>query len=84
VQYGQILELARAGGAVTRTRTVDATLAAVRHPGLVGAVLRAGRPFAALAPGALGAMGRATDRPRRVSWERRRPGAPAPACCAAA
>jgi glycolate oxidase iron-sulfur subunit len=55
---------------------VDMTLAAVRHPGLVGAVLRAGRPLAALAPGALGAMGRATDRPRKVGWERRRPGAP--------
>jgi glycolate oxidase iron-sulfur subunit len=76
VQYGQILELARGGGAVTRTRTVDATLAAVRHPGLVGAVVRAARPFAGLAPGVLGAMGRATDRPRKVSWERRRPGAP--------
>jgi glycolate oxidase iron-sulfur subunit len=76
VQYGQILELARGGGAVTRTRMVDMTLAAVRHTGLVGAALRAGRPFAALAPGALGAMGRATDRPRKVGWERRRPGAP--------
>jgi len=76
VRYGEILELARGGGAVTRTRTVDATLAAVRHPGLVGAFMRAGRPFAALTPGALGAMGRATDRPRRVRWERRSPGAP--------
>ena len=61
---------------MTRTRTVDATLAAVRHPRLVGALVRAGRPFAALAPGALGAMGRATDRPRAITWERRRPGAP--------
>ena len=75
VQYGEILELARGGGAVTRTRTVDATLAAVRHPGLIGAVMRAGRPFASFTPGALGAMGRATDRPRKVVWERRRSGA---------
>ena len=76
VRYGEILELARDGGAVTRTRTVDATLAAVRRPGLIGALVRAGRPFATLTPGPLGAMGRATDRPRRVVWERRRPGAP--------
>ncbi len=76
VQYGQILELARGGGAVTRSRTIDAILAAVRHPGMIGAVVRVGRPFAALAPGAFGAMGRATDRPRKISWERRRPGAP--------
>jgi glycolate oxidase iron-sulfur subunit len=76
VQYGEILELARGGGAVTRTLTVDATLAAVRHPRLLGTFVRAGRPFAAVAPGALGAMGRATDRPRTVVWERRRPGAP--------
>jgi glycolate oxidase iron-sulfur subunit len=76
VQYGEILELARAGGAVTRTRTVDATLAAVRHPALIGAFVRAGRPFARFVPGALGAMGRATEPPRRVDWERRRRGAP--------
>jgi glycolate oxidase iron-sulfur subunit len=76
VRYGDILELARGGGAVTRTRTVDATLAAVRHPGLVGAFVRAGRPFARLVPGALGAMGRATEPPRRIDWERRRRGAP--------
>ena len=76
VQYGEILELARGGGAVTRTHTVDATLAAVRHPAVVGAVVRLGRPFAGLTPGPLGAMGRATDRPQRISWERRRPGAP--------
>jgi glycolate oxidase iron-sulfur subunit len=76
VQYGEILELARGGGAVTRTHTVDATLAAVRHPGVIGALVRVGRPFAALTPGPLGAMGRATDRPQRVVWERRRPGAP--------
>ena len=76
VQYGEILELARGGGAVTRTRTVDATLAAVRHPRLLGAFVRAGRPLARATPGALGAMGRATDRPRTITWERRRPGAP--------
>jgi glycolate oxidase iron-sulfur subunit len=76
VQYGEILELARGGGAVSRTRTVDATLAAVRHPRLIGAFVRAGRPFSALAPGALGAMGRATDPPRSIVWERRRAGAP--------
>ena len=51
VQYGEILELARGGGAVTRTHTVDATLAAVRHPGVVGAFVRVGRPFARLTPG---------------------------------
>jgi len=76
VRYGEILEIARGGGAVTRTRTVDALLGAVQHPGLIGLAVRAGRPFAAIAPGALGAMGRATDRPRRVVWERRRAGAP--------
>ena len=76
VQYGQILERARDGGAVSRTRTVDATLAAVRHPALLGAFLRAGRPLATFTPGLLGAMGRATDPPRRIEWERRRPGAP--------
>lgn len=76
VQYGAILELARGGGAMTPTRSVDATLAAVRHPRLVGAFVRAGRPLAPLVPGALGAMGRATDRPRAITWERRRPGAP--------
>ncbi len=76
VRYGEILELARGGGAVTRTRTVDALLAAVRRPGLVGGLVRAGRPFASLAPGVLGAMGRSTDRPARIVWERRRPGAP--------
>jgi glycolate oxidase iron-sulfur subunit len=79
VQYGQILELARGGGAVTRTRTVDATLAAVRHPRLLGAFVRVGRPLAAVTPGTLGAMGRATDRPRAIEWERRRPGAPSAA-----
>jgi glycolate oxidase iron-sulfur subunit len=76
VRYGEILEIARGGGAVTRTRTVDAVLAAVRRPGLVGGLVRAGRPFASLAPGALGAMGRSTDRPRRIVWERRPAGAP--------
>jgi glycolate oxidase iron-sulfur subunit len=75
VRYGEILELARGGGAVTRSRTVDAVLAAVRHPGLVGGLMRATRPFASFAPGLLGAMGRATDRPARIRWERRRPGA---------
>ncbi|MEO9176853.1 MAG: (Fe-S)-binding protein, partial [Gaiellales bacterium] len=44
--------------------------------GLVGGVVRAARPFASLVPGTLGAMGRATDRPSRIGWERRRPGAP--------
>ena len=57
VRYGEILELARDGGAVTRTRTVDALLAAVRRPGLVGALVRAGRPLATL------------TRARSVRWD---------------
>jgi glycolate oxidase iron-sulfur subunit len=76
VRYGEILELARAGGAVTRTHAVDAVLHAVRHPALIGSFVRAGRPFARIVPGTLGAMGRASDAPHRVGWERRRPGAP--------
>jgi glycolate oxidase iron-sulfur subunit len=76
VRYGEILEIARDGGAVTRTRTVDALLGAVSHPRLLGALVRVGRPLAGLTPGPLGAMGRATDRPRRIIWESRRPGAP--------
>ena len=76
VRYGAMLELVRDGGAVERTVTVDALLALVERPALLGAAMRAGRPLAGLAPGGLRGMARASGRTRRIRWTRRRPGAP--------
>ncbi len=76
VQYGQLLEIARDGGAQTPSLQVRTLLSFVRRPRLLSLALRAGRPLARLVPGAAGRSGRALDAHEPVTWERRRPGAP--------
>jgi glycolate oxidase iron-sulfur subunit len=76
VQYGELLEIARDGGAQTSSLQVRALLSFVRRPRLLALALRAGRPLAALVPGAAGRSGRALDAHKAVTWERRRPGGP--------
>jgi glycolate oxidase iron-sulfur subunit len=76
VQYGELLEITRDGGAQTRSLQVRTLLAAVRHPRLLSLALRAGRPLARVAPGAARRSGAALDRHADVTWERRTPGAP--------
>jgi glycolate oxidase iron-sulfur subunit len=77
VQYGELLEIARDGGAQTPSLQVRTLLSFVRRPRLLALILRAGRPLARFAPGAAGRTGRSLDRHENVTWERRRPGAPA-------
>ena len=76
VQYGQLLEIARDGGAQTPSLQVRTLLSFVRRPRLLSLALRAGRPLARLVPGAAGRSGAALDAHASVTWERRRPGAP--------
>ena len=56
VQYGQLLEIARDGGAQTPSVQVRALLSFVRRPRLLALALRAGRPLARLLPGATGSQ----------------------------
>jgi glycolate oxidase iron-sulfur subunit len=76
VHYGELLEIARDGGAQTPSLQVRTLLSFVRRPRLLALVMRAGRPLARLAPGAAGRTARSLDSHERVSWERRRPGGP--------
>ena len=76
VQYGELLEIARDGGAQTPSLQVRTLLSFVRRPRLLALALRVGRPLARLVPGAAGRSGRSLDRHESVTWERRRPGAP--------
>jgi len=76
VQYGQLLEIARDGGAQTPSVQVRALLSFVRRPRLLALALRAGRPLARLLPGATGRSGASLDPHATVTWERRRPGGP--------
>jgi glycolate oxidase iron-sulfur subunit len=76
VHYGELLEIARDGGAQTPSLQVRTLLSFVRRPRLLALILRAGRPLARLVPGAAGRTGRSLDSHARVSWERRRPGGP--------
>ncbi len=76
VQYGQLLEIARDGGAQTPSVQVRALLSFVRRPRVLALALRAGRPLARLLPGATGRSGASLDPHATVTWERRRPGGP--------
>jgi glycolate oxidase iron-sulfur subunit len=76
VQYGELLEIARDGGAQTPSLQVRALLSFVKRPRLLALMMRAGRPLAALMPGTAGRSGRSLDSHASVTWERRRPGGP--------
>jgi glycolate oxidase iron-sulfur subunit len=76
VHYGELLEIARDGGAQTPSLQVRALLSFVKRPRLLALAMRAGRPLAGLAPGAAGRSGKALDAHATVSWERRRAGGP--------
>ncbi|MDX6539662.1 MAG: glycolate oxidase iron-sulfur subunit [Gaiellales bacterium] len=76
VQYGELLEIARDGGAQTPSLQVRALLSLVRHPRLLSLALRAGRPLARFVPGAAGRSGRALGGHEKISWECRNPGGP--------
>ena len=76
VQYGQLLEIARDGGAQTPSVQVHALLSFVKRPRLLALMLRAGRPLAGLVPGTAGRSGKSLDPHESVTWERRRPGGP--------
>ena len=65
VQYGQLLEIARDGGAQTPSVQVRALLSFVRRPRVLALALRAGRPLARLLPGATGRSGARSIRTRR-------------------
>lgn len=75
VQYGEMLEIVRGGGGQKTHRVVTLLLRIVERPRLLGVLMR-GRALARLAPRSLAASARAMDPPTRVTWERRRPGAP--------
>jgi glycolate oxidase iron-sulfur subunit len=76
VHYGELLEIARDGGAQTPSLQVRTLLSFVRRPRLLALMLRAGRPLAGLLPGASGRSARSLDSHANVTWERRRPGGP--------
>ena len=76
VQYGELLEIARDGGAQTPSLQVRTLLSLVRRPRLLSLALRAGRPLARFVPGAAGRSGRALDGHEDVNWECRNPGGP--------
>ncbi len=76
VQYGELLEITRDGGAQTPSVEVRTLLSFVRRPRLLALALRIGRPLARFAPGAAGRSGRSLDPHATVAWERRNPGAP--------
>ena len=76
VHYGELLEIARDGGAQTRSLRVRTLLSFVKHPRLLALLMRAGRPLAGLMPGAAGRSGTSLDSHVSVTWERRRPGGP--------
>jgi glycolate oxidase iron-sulfur subunit len=77
VQYGELLEIARDGGAQTPSVQVRTLLALVRRPRLLELAMRAGRPLARFLPGTAGRSGRSLDAHATVTWERRRSGGPA-------
>ena len=76
VQYGEMLEIVRDGGALTPSKEVRTLLSFVRRPRLLALALRAGRPLARFTPGAAGRSGKSLDPHADVDWARRRPGAP--------
>jgi glycolate oxidase iron-sulfur subunit len=76
VQYGELLEIARDGGAQTPSVEVRTLLSLVRRPRLLQLAMRAGRPLARFLPGAAGRSGKSLDAHAPVTWERRRPGGP--------
>lgn len=76
VHYGELLEIARDGGAQTPSLQVRTLLSFVKRPRLLALMLRAGRPLAGLMPGTAGRSGRSLDSHASVTWERRRPGGP--------
>ncbi|HET6171720.1 MAG TPA: (Fe-S)-binding protein [Gaiellales bacterium] len=76
VQYGQLLEIARDGGAQTPSLQIRTLLSFVRRPRLLALAMRAGRPLAGLMPGTAGRSGKSLDRHGSVTWERRNAGGP--------
>jgi glycolate oxidase iron-sulfur subunit len=76
VQYGELLEIARDGGAQTPSLQVRTLLSLVRRPRLLALALRAGRPLARFVPGAAGRSGRALEGHEAIRWEHRTPGGP--------
>jgi glycolate oxidase iron-sulfur subunit len=76
VQYGELLEIARDGGAQTPSLQVRSLLSLVRRPRVLALALRAGRPLARFVPGPAGRSGRALEGHETVTWERRNPGGP--------
>jgi glycolate oxidase iron-sulfur subunit len=76
VQYGELLEIARDGGAQTPSLQVRTLLSLVRRPRLLALALRAGRPLARFVPGAAGRSGLGLDEHEDINWECRNPGGP--------
>jgi glycolate oxidase iron-sulfur subunit len=77
VQYGEMLEIARDGGAQTPSVQVRTLLAVVRRPRVLALAMRAGRPLARFLPGSAGRSGKSLDAHAAITWERRRAGGPA-------
>jgi glycolate oxidase iron-sulfur subunit len=76
VHYGELLEIARDGGAQTPSMQVRTLLSFVRRPRLLALLVRAGRPLAGLIPATAGRSARSLDAHADVVWERRQPGGP--------
>ena len=66
VQYGELLEIARDGGAQTPSLQVRALLSFVRRPRLLALALRAGRPLARFVPGRRRSQRRSRSTPTRT------------------
>ncbi len=77
VHYGELLEIARDGGAQTPSLQVRSLLSLVRRPRLLALLMRAGRPLAGLLPGPAARNAESLDAHAEVTWERRQPGWPA-------
>jgi glycolate oxidase iron-sulfur subunit len=76
VHYGELLEIARDGGAQTPSLQVRSLLSLVRRPRLLALLMRAGRPLAGLLPGPAARNAESLDAHAEVTWERRQPGGP--------
>jgi glycolate oxidase iron-sulfur subunit len=76
VHYGELLEIARDGGAQTPSLQVRSLLSLVRRPRLLALLMRAGRPLAGMLPGPAARNAESLDAHAEVTWERRQPGGP--------
>jgi glycolate oxidase iron-sulfur subunit len=75
VHYGELLEIARDGGAQTPSLQVRTLLRLVGRRRPLALALRTGRLLSGLIPGAAGRSAKSLDAPKHVNWEQRRPGA---------